>query len=141
MIQRLSRTATSILDLNNLSNTILKDVVHTLDASWGAMFLKRDSRDFQQIAWEGNQKDFPTVLKQDHPILDWLSKPQDSMATYSLNEALEQNFLSKGQLRDLNLAGNELLIPLKTRDQLIGILCLGARVKQQPYSQNNENIL
>ena len=140
MIQRFNHTATSILDLKKLSDTLLLDVISTLRVRWGILLLNKDD-DFHPFAWEGITEDQLFSLDQNQPILAWLSRNQTIFTTNSPNEALAQNIISRTQLGDPNLAGSELLIPLITRDNLIGVLCLGGKLNHRPYSQEDEQIL
>jgi K+-sensing histidine kinase KdpD len=141
MIQRLSRTATSILDLKQLASMILDDVIGTMHIQWAAILLEQDGGDFHPIVQKGLDAPFHLSLGQGHPVLRWLSSHETIMTADTLNEMLAHNVLSRPQLDELKRIGSELLIPLKARDRLVGVLVVGAKLSQQMYSQDDELVL
>ena len=136
MVQRLSRTATSILDLKKLSGMILKDVVYTMNASWGILLIKKNVDYFQLVAQERIDDNPFAFLNGNFLFINWLHQSEEDNTIYSLRAAVEQNILSEQELSSQNLTGNEIIIPLKVREQLIGILGLGPRLRHGSYSQD-----
>ena len=136
MIQRLGQTATSILDLQKLSKTLLDDVADTLQSQWGILLVKEKDGGFKPIAWNGIPDDALFSLDKNHPVIKWVTKNKVAPIAYSYSELP----LSSTGLGQLNLIGSE-FIPLKTRGELIGILWLGAKLKGRSYSQDDKTNL
>jgi diguanylate cyclase (GGDEF)-like protein len=139
MIQRLSRNATSILDIDQLSRIFLSDVVETLRAQWGVLFVRQKDNSFQPIAREKVTNDFLSTLHRNHIILNWVSAKKTNNIVYAFTE-LPGHITLPAELGNAQLIGSE-LIPLKNRGELIGILWLGAKIKERPYSQDDKTNL
>jgi PAS domain S-box-containing protein len=114
MIQRLSRTATSVLDLDELTGMILDDVTKTMSIQWATLFLEQGKgSDLHLIAKRGLDTDTDLSLEKNH-------------------------FLQGHEPNKLGEIGLELLIPLQARGELIGALGIGPKLSQQNYSQDEE---
>jgi signal transduction histidine kinase len=140
MIQRLSHTATSILDLDKLGHTILNDLVKTMHIQWAVLSLKRE-KGFETVAIEGRQDGYQCVLNEGHPILQGFANQPGVITTNHFHDMLAQGRLSQSQSDELVLSGIEILIPLRTRDGLVGLLILGPKRSQQIYSPDDERVL
>ncbi len=140
MLQRLSRTAASILDLERLAGTILDDVVGTLHVRWAALLLEQADA-FRPSAQKGPEADSAWSLSREHPVAQWLASRAAVMTTDTLNELRAHGALTRLQLDELERLGVELLIPLTARDRLVGILALGTRLSSRGYSQDDERTL
>jgi len=140
MLQRLNQKATSILDFSELTHMILDDILNTMRVRWAAFLLGQDGR-FEPVVREGMDAQTSLILDVDHPILSHLSAPGAVISIDTLNEMLTEKHLSKQEFDKLQAVGFELLVPLKGRDKLVGILCLGGKHSGQSYSQDDERIL
>jgi signal transduction histidine kinase len=136
MIQRLSRTAASILDLKKLASMILEDVIGTMHVQWAAFLLQQDT-DFRPVVQKGLDSTFLS-FSQDHPVSHWLSSHETIMTTDTLHEMLARHILSRQSFDELERIGVELMIPLKAREKLVGVLGLGAKLSRQGYTQDDE---
>ena len=140
MLQRLSQKATSILDFRELTHTILGDIIETIQVRWAAFLLEEDSI-FEPVVREGKGAQITFSLSGGHPIVSHLSTPGSVISIDTLNEMLTAKILSHQEYDKLQAVGFDLLIPLKARDKLVGILCLGRKYSGQSYSQDDELIL
>jgi len=139
MIQRISRTATSILEIENLSTLFLGDVVNTLQAQWGVLLVRQKNDSYKIIASERITADFTASFDQNHVILNWISEKKTNNTVYSFSE-LPKHITLSAEMNNPSLTGSQLL-PLKTRGKFIGVLWLGAKIKQRPYSQDDKTNL
>ena len=140
MLRRLSHTATSVLDFSELTHMILDDILGTMHVRWAA-FLLEQGGSFEPVIREGVDAQTDFSLREGHPVLSYLSAPETVITVDTLYELLTENFLSRQEFDELQNAGVELLIPLKTRDKLVGVLCLGGKQSRQSYTQDDEMIL
>ena len=140
MLQRLSHKSASILDFTELTHMILDDILGTMHVQWAAFLLEKDNR-FEPVVREGLDAKTGLCLSKGNPILSHLSAHGTIITTDNLNEMLEENVLSRQQFNEMEQAGVELLIPLKTREKLVGILSLGGKQSKQSYTQDDEMIL
>ncbi len=140
MLQRLSQKAANILDFRELTHTILDDILKTMRVQWAAFLLEQGGR-FEPIVREGSDANNDFNLSEGHPIISHLSTHGVAITVDTLNDMLAENSLSREQFDELQKAGVELLIPLKTRDRLAGILSMGGKKSKQSYTQDDEMIL
>jgi two-component system phosphate regulon sensor histidine kinase PhoR len=137
MIQRLTRTAVSVLDLDSITHMILNEIGTTLHIERTGLFLRlEESGTFRLAAQRGMGANAAMELRGDHPLVKWLSGHQ-TILSRSQVEALPQFKAMWIQERmDLNRVQAELLVPLLVRGELIGVLVLGPKRSEIPYSQD-----
>ena len=119
---------------------ILEDILGTMRVRWAAFLLEQGSG-FEPVVREGTEPQTAFSLSAEHPILSHLSAHSSAVTVDTLDDMLAENFLSKRQFDEVQKAGVELLIPLKTRDKLVGILSLGGKISRQSYTQDDETTL
>jgi signal transduction histidine kinase len=140
MLRRLSQKAANTLDFSELTHTILEDILGTMGVQWAA-FLLEQGGGFEPVVREGSDAKNGLSLSEGHPIISHLSKHGVAITVDTLNDMLTENSLSREQFDGLQKTGVELLIPLKTRDRLVGILSMGEKRSKQSYTQDDEMTL
>ncbi len=140
MIQRLSHTTASILELDKLVHTILDDVVETMHIQWAVLSLKQGKM-FSPVAARGLETEYRCMLDEDHPILSSFGNEHVIVTANEIRKMLEQGRLSQQQFDEITNVGIQMVIPLRTRDSLVGVLVLGHKLSQQVYSPDDETIL
>ncbi len=144
MLQRLSRTAASVLDLDRLAVMIVDDITQTLHSAVTAFFIKQgETGQFVLRAHRGleaaPQDRF--LLRNDHPIATWLLRHQTSLTRPQVNSSPEFMGLWTTERQALEDMQAELFVPLLVRDDLIGILVLGPRLSDLPYAPDDQRTL
>lgn len=142
MLQRLSRTAASVLDLNRLTDMILDAVLTTMHVEKAAFLIKHEeSGEFRLMARRSPSEQVDAALRRDHPVVEWLTSHDHMLAKHDL-DVLPQFMALWGQEReDLQRIGAELLIPLKTKDALVGIFAVGRKLSDQGFSLDDKQTL
>jgi HD-GYP domain-containing protein (c-di-GMP phosphodiesterase class II) len=141
MLQRLSRTTTSFLDIRKLTSLILSEIRDTLHIEHGAILIKRgQSGAFQAIAEEGENNHFPSGFRADHPIITWMIRNNKPLLRRDLSFVPIFKSLWKEENEELEQFFAEIFLPLNSNEELIGILALGKKLSSQPYTQNEEMI-
>ena len=140
MIERISHNVAHILDPRELASKIIDDIVATMQIQWAAFYLEHD-RVLRLVVERGAKMHNLTSLHLDHPVSHWLISENKIVTIDTLNEMLTSQILSKPQFMELQETGLELLVPLKTRERLIGVIGLGPKLTRQSYTQDDEFIL
>ncbi|MFN2284176.1 MAG: histidine kinase dimerization/phospho-acceptor domain-containing protein, partial [Anaerolineae bacterium] len=140
MIQRLSRTATSVLDLEKLIKMILNDLTQTLHIRWAIFFLEQEGT-LRLFVQRGLDTVADMDLRHDHPLVSWLTTHKAIMAMDTLDEILAQDILQQPQSDELKHIDARMFIPLIARDRLVGILGVGTKLLGWRYTQDDEVIL
>jgi signal transduction histidine kinase len=139
MLQRLSGVAASVLDLDRLTNMILDEVITTLHIERAALFLKQEkSGEFHTILQRGLDPKAAFRLRRDHPIVHWQSRHERALTRRDIGVMPQFKALWEQEKRELENIGAELFIPLKVKDELVGILALGPKLSEETYSQDDQ---
>ncbi|NOX60653.1 MAG: GAF domain-containing protein [Chloroflexi bacterium] len=135
MLERLSRTASSVLDLSKLASMILDDVAATIHIEKLALFLKREKTGvFELAAQRGLGENVSIVLRDNHPIVKWLARNKRALKQELVDMTPQFKAIWADERRDLETMEAELFVPLVTQEKLIGILVLGPKKAGTSYS-------
>ncbi|MFT3891313.1 MAG: ATP-binding protein [Anaerolineales bacterium] len=140
MIQRLSDTIASILELDRLANTILDDITESMHIQW-AVLSHKQGKGFLPVAARGVETQYQCMLNEDHPVLLNRSNKRGVVTTNDIHEMLGQGRLPREQFDALTALNIQMIIPLQTRHRLVGVLILGPKLSQQVYSPDDELVL
>jgi HD-GYP domain-containing protein (c-di-GMP phosphodiesterase class II) len=136
MLQRLSRTIATLLDIDKISHLILSEVRNTLHIEHTAILVKIDRGDFRVIAEDAETKHFPSGFRADHPIIIWMSKHNQPLLNRDISFVPIFKSMWKEENEELKKFDPEIFLPLNSKEELIGILALGKKLSSQPYSQD-----
>ncbi len=138
MLERLSRTTVSVLDLDRLSNLILEEVSTTLHIKNAALFLKeKESSTFALMTYRGNNPKPNIWLEISHPLIKWLSFHNEPLAMTDLEVMPQFKSLWGKEKDDLELINGKVFIPLQVQNNLVGIFAFGERLSEQPYTMED----
>ncbi|NOZ73184.1 MAG: GAF domain-containing protein [Chloroflexi bacterium] len=142
MLQRISRTATSILRLDRLANMILDEITSTIHISKAALFLRDQATgQYQLIAQRGLPPDTKIVLRNDHPIIVQLALDGNVLTIADAEMVPQFNALWAQEHRDLKLLEAQLFVPLVAQDNLIGVFVVGPKLSETTYSLDEQLML
>jgi two-component system, OmpR family, phosphate regulon sensor histidine kinase PhoR len=144
MLKNLSHTAASVLQIDRLTEMILADVILTMHVSSGAFFIiDEKGGQYRLRAHKGAEPGIAnlSLFRVDSPICIWLAGHQTGLPSRVLD--LDPSFIAlwAREREDLKRMQAELLVPLMTRGKLIGILLLGPKLSETPYSSEEQLVL
>lgn len=141
MLERLSHTTTSLLDIEKITHVILSEIKNTLHIEHGAILIKySESRNFRVIAEDGEIKHFPSGFRADHPIVTWMTRHNKLLLDHELSVVPTFKSMWKEEKEELERFNPELFLPLNTKGELIGFLVLGKKLSSQPYTRDEQVI-
>jgi HD-GYP domain-containing protein (c-di-GMP phosphodiesterase class II) len=139
MLQRLSQTTTSLLDIEKITHLILSEIIDTLHIEHGAILIKYvENGVFQVIAEDGENKHFPSGFRADHPIVTWMSRHDQPLLIHELSIVPTFKSMWQEEKDELERFNAELFLPLNSKGDLIGLLVLGKKLSSQPYTQDEQ---
>jgi PAS domain S-box-containing protein len=143
MLQRLSRTAASVLDLDSLMRMILDEITAAMHIQRAALFIRREeSGDYHLMAQRGlGARQEVIKLRKDHPLVRWQSDRAQVLTRQKMDVMPQFKALWVREREDLARLDAEIAVPLSGRDELIGVLILGPKRSEVPYSQDEQQIL
>jgi|GEM_PF-511495 putative nucleotidyltransferase with HDIG domain len=138
MLQRVSRTAASVLEVDKLAHMILAEVTNTLHMRRAVIFLKREeTQQFLTVAAQGFESSLNLRLDGGHPIVQALEDMDRPLDRADLAVLPQLRGLWEKEREALELIGAELFIPLKVKGQLVGIFATGPKLSGEDYSPDD----
>ncbi|MBA7696867.1 hypothetical protein ES703_105520 [subsurface metagenome] len=145
MLLSFSDRISNVLDLGELAQSILDPVVKVLHVQRAALLFPRiESGDFttrfvQQATTEGP----PTKLRltNDNPIVTWLTTEGKVLKRELIDINPQFKGLWEAERVALEALGVELFYPIRSKGNLIGILAVGKKQSDSPYSDEEVDLL
>lgn len=139
MLQRLSSRTALVLDLDQVTNMILKDLTETLHIQNAAFFLRRGrGAGFYLSAQVGLQPFTKIRMSENHPIALWLASHKTVLNKNELDVLPYFKSLWRKERDDLERLNGELFIPLLVKTELVGIFVIGPKRSEQGYSMDDQ---
>lgn len=139
MLQRLSSRTALVLDLDQVTNMILKDLTETLHINNAAFFLRRGKgAGFYLSAQIGLEPYTKIRMGENHPISLWLSSHKTVLIKNELDVLPYFKSLWRKERDDLDRLNGELFIPLLVKTELVGVFVIGPKRSEQGYSMDDQ---
>ena len=138
MLQRLSQTAASVLDLRRLTSMLLDEVINTMHISKAGILLRGETGEFRLVAQRGLAPIFDLRLRGDHPIVRWLARGERALTKEDVDTLPQFKALWGKEREDLERLGAELFVPLRAKGELVGIFVLGPKLSEEAYSTGDQ---
>lgn len=145
MLLSFSSKISNVLDLGELAQSILDPIVEAMRVKQAALlFPAFESGDFRIrfVQQTTKEKSF-TKLKflSDSPIVTWLGTEGRALKQEFIDTIPQLKGLWEVERIALNALGVELLCPIKSRGNLIGILALGKKQSDSSYTDEETDLL
>jgi hypothetical protein len=142
MIQQVSDTASSEIDLNRLTQMILDEICRSMHVTHAAIFLKYNGhKKYSLTAQTGTLLPPRSVIVRDHPLVIWLEKNEKVLSSQDLEVVPSFKAMWVDEKEVLDKLGASLYIPLKGKGELTGFIALGEKLSEQIYSEEEKEIL
>ncbi|MCD6286603.1 MAG: GAF domain-containing protein, partial [Anaerolineae bacterium] len=140
MVQELSELATSILDIDRLTSILLERLTTTMHVKRTCVVLiEEETARFRLIAGKGQARmEQGLIFRRDHPVVRWLADHKEVLSLHDIGVIPQFTSLWAAERDELDRIEAELFIPLLARGKLIGILILGPKLSEAPYSQDEQ---
>ena len=143
-LQQFSQKAQSVTNLDELSSTLTQLVSGALRTSSVCLLLPSQSDNGLNIVSSTGLNNPPSgvVLRSRSPLIKWLKLKQRILSSEEFDIVPQLQSLSLREKNNLEQMEAKLYIPIQTSPaQLSGILVLGQKLSQQPYSSEDEQLL
>jgi len=131
----------NISDLSQLSSSLVKLIARALQSSRVYLLLPSSSGDFTVISCTSGDTSRLT-LDSRSPLLRWLRTNKRLLYRRNLVIIPQLQSLTKKDMNVLQKTRAELLVPIMIKEgELAGLLILGEKLSQQPYSQEDEHLI
>ena len=142
MLERVSRAASSVINLDELTSMILNEITSAIHIQKAAMFLKYNGKKNLIVASQIGTRISPrTVISGENPLISWLNL-NDIIVTYQeLETDTHFSSLWEEEKNVINQLGAEIFIPLNAKGELVGLIALGPKQSEQTYSNEDKQTL
>lgn len=142
MIERLSNQAATLLDLDELVNTILREVSQVIHINRG-VFLLKEERDgsYHLAAQTGEPALAELALQKNHPLVEWFVANHAPLVRHELELMPVFRSLWGEEREELEKIGADILLPVVAKGELVAIFGLGPKLSQQPYTTEDQSAL
>jgi PAS domain S-box-containing protein len=140
MLQRLSSTAAEMIDLQGLADLILDEVTTTMGIDSACIFL-RDAplKEFYIAASKGIDEVGKKIRwRADHPILSWLSTVHTVLTSGEVDLKPEFRAMWGQEREELDRLAAEAFIPLRVKDDVVGVFAVGPKSSRVPYTPDDK---
>ncbi len=140
-LEDFSQETHDISDLNQLGSSLVKLIGQALQTSSVHLLLLSESGDFNIVSSTGKNTTHLT-LESHSPLIRWLQINKGLLYQRDMDVVPQLQSLTLKEKNEIKNAEAELFVPLKTnRDELVGLLVLGKKLSQQPYSQEDRRLI
>lgn len=139
MLQELSELVAAILDVRELTTLLLDRLTATIHIERAYIFLReRETRRFELVAQTGptTPEGADVFFRERHPVVRWLGTHREPLSRHDLRVLPKFRALWTAEREALDRLQAELFVPLWARDELTGILILGPKLSEAPYSRD-----
>lgn len=141
-LARFSRETKDTTDLEALSSSLVNNVTLAMQCSRACLLLPLPrSNDFALRSSWGIEADSHVLLRAASPLILWLQRYDGVLLGEDLDVAPLLQAMPAEERQALAKMGGALIVPMKTRSNLTGVLLLGEKLSQQPYSAEDIAIL
>jgi HD-GYP domain-containing protein (c-di-GMP phosphodiesterase class II) len=140
MLQRLSQTTTSVLNLDEITRLILSEIINTLHIENGAILIRGNKDSVYRVIAQ-NKPGLELGFNADHPIVKWLLQKNGILTRHDLSIVPTFKSLWGEERKQLEQFKAELFIPLTAKGDLVGFIILGPKLSTQPYSHEDQIFL
>ncbi len=143
-LQRFSRQAQSIINLEKLGSNLIQLVSGALRTSSVCLLLPSEEKRGLVMASSTGLESHPSgvVLRDSSPLVKWLELHGDILSSEQLDIIPQLQSLSLKEKNNLERMGAQLIVPIRiNQGQLSGILVLGQKLSHQYYSDEDKQLL
>lgn len=137
-LEHFSKETHDITDIGQLSTSLVGLIGHALEVSNVRLLLPDASGKFATVS-SAEEDTIPYSMNFDNPILGLLRSDRALLYQHEIDTLPHFTTLTPQERNIINVADAELFLPLKDKkNQLVGLLVLGKKPLNQPYSYEDE---
>jgi len=139
-LQQLLKAATkdisTIIERETLLSSILTVILEAIHPKYAVMMLLDESLGEYKPEFGIGNYNKSILIKQDEPLVRWFNKEKRELLHEEVIENPEFNGMRDDVLKSVEIMASILSIPLFFKDKLVGILNLGPKLSEKPYSHD-----
>lgn len=140
-LEQFTHRSHSIADLDRPAAELVEIIRSAVGADGVALFAPAQQGGFEAVAFSGRQGVATLHLEESGPIARWLAREQRPLRYGDLDRDPGLRLLRDQVHARFEEARVALLVPLKIRDRISGIVALGPKLAETPYSSQELALL
>ena len=145
VITELAKKLTQILELDKLSSVVIDTLKKTMKLDKAALILKDKEKNYQIKKNIGFKKDNLTNLINYNFLNNFLERTHNPLLSGEITIRITDHQDNKRKLEKLQTEMKKteatLCLPLFIEERIIGMIILGNKISEEPYSQQDINLL
>ncbi len=139
-LKSFTREMGDVIDLKQLTSSLVATVAYAMQSRNACLLLPSSSADiFETFAYYGENSRTPPFISVTGWPLPSTMRQQDSII--DINDTRIPNVLINSDRKALVSNQIELMVPLRTRRRLVGLLLVGEKLSKEPYSAADRQLL
>ncbi len=142
ILRDFSRIINNVLDLEELSDSLLEAVDRGLQPKKTHLLIKRGEDEY--CLFDTNSEDKwskEVIYNSNHPILQWFHQDKTILTIDEIETHPFFTGLWRKEKKQLHSLGTELITPFKLREQIVGLLIITEKKRGEAYSHDEIDLL
>jgi len=141
-LRSFSHVISNNLDLHSIANQLIESVQKAIRANSVMMLMKDEERGIYQIFHNTSQIFRPDLsIPNDNPIVLWFESDHSSLSRQEMNSLPFFKSMWDKEKKTLDELGIEVIIPIKSRSEVIGLLMLSRKNNNTAYNVDDIDLL
>jgi diguanylate cyclase (GGDEF)-like protein/putative nucleotidyltransferase with HDIG domain len=142
ILRDFSQVINNILNLDELTDSLLDVIKRGLQPQNISLYLRQRNEKYNLFRSSIQEKWCKEILySKDHPIIQWFLQGKTMLTISEIERLPFFTGLWSAEKKQLSMLGTEFIVPIKLRDQLVGILILSEKKGGEVYSQEEMDLL
>ena len=140
VLSDLSENVRTIVDEKQLFETVTRSISDALHISHSCVLVNTDGL-LRPVVASGLAIPERAELSESGKIVSVIAESKEPPPVYFDRRDNWVHTTSEHELLTLRALGAQLLLPLKSKDKILGLLCLGPKLSEEPFSKTDINLL
>nr|WP_279381048.1 diguanylate cyclase [Alkaliphilus hydrothermalis] len=142
VLRDFSRIINNVLDLEELSDSLLEAVNRGLNPNKSYLLIKRREEEYCLYNPSAEEKWSKEISYGDnHPIIEWFKQNKSTLTINEIESSPYFTSLWRMEKKQLHRLGTELIIPIRLRHTIVGLLIITEKKRGEAYSQEEMDLL
>lgn len=140
-LEQFTQRSRSIAELEQPAQELVETIRTAMQAEGVSLLMPLNGEQFEPVATSGKPVAATHGLAKDSPVTLWLDREQQPLELKRLDLEPQLQYLSGADRQLFEASGATFLVPLRMRERLSGILVLGPKLAETPYSKEELTLL
>ncbi len=142
-IEEIGWQISSVTESESFSDSIVNIISNALKVSTVSLLMPLHQTEDYGIVASSSLQGLPDNfrLSKDSPLIRWMESDRGIVRKRDFDIMTRLQLISDRERTNIDSIEGELFIPLLVREQLVGIIILGKKLSEQPYSIDDKRLL